>query len=249
MAYRRYRRRRRYPYFRRRSFRVRSRAFKRRFYPRRTKRIKLGPYLNPRRVIYDREKGKLSDRLFTIQDYSLDWTDSSGSNLVDWVFRGNSPWDPDYTSLSTYTAEKHGLLSSRYQRYCVLGSRCTVTVIPKASGSNDMTLDFVLWPSITNAAGSSDTWEGNRYMKRKICSKVDSKYTLTNYVATKVLWGVKDAIDRDNLTSLASANPVSQWYWHMGFRNMSGALALNMIVSIKIRYYVVWYQPVAVQEA
>lgn len=246
MVYKRYGRRR---YRRRRSFRKRSGTFSRRRSYRRSRRVGLGPYLRPRSVTYDRERGKLADRLFTIQDWSVDWLESSllGGEAA-YSFRGNSTYDPDPTVFTT-SAEKQQMLSTRYSRYLVLGCKYILDVVPKYPGPYPLaqTLEVTIWPQIPSSIGASSTWEGHRYMRRCIAPKLDTRYRLKGYMSTKTIMGVKNPLDRAELSAIASQNPTSVWHWCMGIRNVHQSI-LDCHCFLKMRFYVVWYQPKPVEE-
>lgn len=240
MVFRRYRpRTRRY---RRRSRRV-VRLPKRRRRFRRFRRSLTLPQA-ARRYRYDFERLKLSDRLSTLQDWTIDWNHTASSVATSWAFRGNSTYDPDPTIFTT-SAEKQTQLYSRYDRYIVNGCQIRVVVI---AGSSDP-LEVIVWPTRTSSPGLSDSWEGNRYMKRVIVSPVGRKFVIKNFASSKIMLGVHNPIDSFSHSAVGNANPTTLWYWHVGVRNMTGAEALTCVVQLRLRFYVTWYSPPSVEEA
>lgn len=244
MAYRRFYRRR--TFRRRRPFRYSSRTFKRR-YTRRSTRLsrRTRPIISKKRKTYDTERGRLDDQLFTTQDFTVDWyLAHTGTPTIDWVFRGNSTYDPDYATGGT-TATKQAQLAGRYQYYLVYGSRITVEVISMA----EQTLDFTVWPSSDASAGSSDNWEFFRYAKRKTVAARNRVYSISNYARSKIILAVTNPDDSSAHSALSNANPGAQWFWHIGIRNMENTSSISATYRVKIHYYVKWFRPVTVTEA
>jgi hypothetical protein len=84
-------------------------------------------------------------------------------------------------------------------------------------------------------------------MKRFIATKQDSKYKLKSYMATRTILGVKDPFDRSDLAAASNGNPTNMWYWHLGIRNCSSN-TIEAHVFLRIRFYVVWFNPITVEE-
>ena len=185
-----------------------------------------------------------------IMRVALNFTVSASTGIItngrDFVYRGNSCFDPDFAVGGTQPLA-FDQWSALYTRYRVLASKCTFKVknVTGITGSGQM---MVLVPLVTNSAVTNrELLAEQRYAKTRMVGDSDGMdvAVLECYMDTASVRGVpKEAIRIDsNYSALTSADPNLQWYWHCGCYDASNSLAetaFNFIVQIT--YYVEFFE-------
>lgn len=163
-------------------------------------------------------------------------------SIVDFVIRGNSPFDPDF-AVGGQQAMGFDQWSAFYRRYRVLGSKIDL------SATNDSAVNaaFGVVPLNTSSALISATQLlETQYNKQKYVGGDASKGVdrLTSYISTaKMRGGPHDIVHYESdLTSVVTGNPTEQWYWHMyAYGIGAGATNFDCTLIATITYYVQFY--------
>jgi len=185
----------------------------------------------------------LPDRMFIKMKYAAFLTLTPVGSTDDYVFRGNSIFDPDLTGTG-HQPLSHDQWQLFFLSYRVRASAIDIdyfntggpgaiaTVIPSSDSSSFTSLQ--------------DMAEAPRAKISKWSATASRRGTrLHHYVSTAEVRGVDPArVEMDDLYSAAmSANPTSEWYWHVASAVSSGTFAYQMLV--KITYYVELFGRVA----
>lgn len=157
-----------------------------------------------------------------------------------YVFRGNSLFDPDVTS-SGHQPYGFDQWSAVFQRYCVFASWIRVSV------SLDIPLPckFLLLPTQLNTGLiTSDTFESlieQPYCKWRVgqSSGGQDDNSLTNYMSTAKIMGQSPGLieNDDNLYALTNANPTNPWYWLLGVNSPQGDSSQTVKLVIEMRFW------------
>jgi hypothetical protein len=182
-----------------------------------------GPYFMP-------------EKLFHTMAYGADWNETTAGGFVDWVYRGNSIWDPQF-SAGGESAYGEVAMAGIYLYYKVLASKVLVEI-------GNESADTITCSIVPTALSSSLT------DKEDIGSMPRCKYALgnaggpilrvTNQMATAPMLGMR-GYDENGLTGTHGAgDPINVWYWHVVISNTT-AQALSCHVRLRILFTVMEY--------
>lgn len=176
------------------------------------------------------------DRYRTTHKYSVGLLVTLVSGVSSpYVFRGNSIYDPDYTSTG-YSALGYATMASLYGTYTVTGSRIRVRV---ASTFLDPT-QVSLLPCLVSSTISSDSgdYASNAYGKDVLVMDSVVK-EMDHYMSTSKLFG--EALLSPQFSSNTGSNPASPWYWQLKCTPAGGAASNGSVsILVDITYYVEW---------
>lgn len=146
----------------------------------------------------------------------------SGVTAVDYVFRGNGPFDPDVTGVGSQP-NNYDDWSAIYSRQRTYASTFSWCIANSASGSNDMS-SFVVGPRHTSTAQSTLSSQENfqslpytQYHKTIIYRNGTSSTQGTMTMSTQKFLGMShtEFAGNEDLTSLTTTTPSHQWFWHL----------------------------------
>lgn len=148
-------------------------------------------------------------------------------------FRGNSVFDPDFTSGGGQPVgfDQYATL---YMNYQVLGSSIKVRLVNESAVSCGM----VVYPSITSTLVTYDEGIGNVYSKNIVVGPLTGNNIrgISNFIRTKKLIG--RSVDSVNYGASITTNPASPWYWNIEGRNMDGVTNIDATLQVQLVYYV-----------
>lgn len=156
-----------------------------------------------------------------------------GVSIQQYTFRGNSDFDPDYTS----TGHKYrytDIYDKVYSKYRIYGSRITLDVVNNAA---DSAVIFTILPY--SEIITSSTWQQVAELPVAKVSKAvptSQQYPirLSHAMSTSSVIGLKNGeINDDDYAAITGSNPVQIWYWNLAFFTMD--LRSNLNVSIRVR--------------
>lgn len=171
---------------------------------------------------------------------------STLGNLTDYVFRGNSLFDPDYTSTGH---QPFGLdqWNSLYGQYKVYGSSIWVKALNEtASGTNDQYSSCIaIVPSTQTAAFPGTTLAGGieelPYARCRVFNNAIGKNEVSHYMPTHrlVASSAKAVADDDwQYSSAFNSNPLAGWFWHVLTGPISGTSeTVNITYLVRLTYY------------
>lgn len=171
-------------------------------------------------------------------------------------FRGNSLYDPDFTSTGGQARWTDTLLgvsggTAPYNRYCVLASKVTVTIWqdPTLTGTNGSTAGIV---SLIPTVGTGNLYPSSiaEIQERAFCKWINvgnanssKPLVLKHFCKTSGVWqGVKPLVDQD-FSAGPSADPNKEWLWNLQVVNVINAAGANLFscyMTFRIKYYVMF---------
>jgi hypothetical protein len=178
----------------------------------------------------------MPEKLFHTMTYAADWNDTDADGFVDWVYRGNSIWDPQF-AVGGESAYGEAAMAGIYLYWKVLSSRMVVEI----GNEGAATLTAAIVPTVLS--NSLTDREDVTSMPRAVHKSANAggpTMILTNVMATAPMLGMK-GYDENGLTGVhASGDPTNVWFWHLVLTNTTG-VALNCHVRLKILYKVMEY--------
>jgi hypothetical protein len=178
----------------------------------------------------------MPEKLFHQMTYAADWNDTTAGGFVDWVYRGNSIWDPQ-VAVGGESAYGEVAMAGIYLYWKVLSSRIMLEV----GNESAATLSVVVVPTSLSTALTD---------KEDITSMPRAKYAsanagapslkLSSQMDTAPMLGMR-GYDENGLTGVHGAgDPTNMWYWHVVFSNTTAA-ALDCHIRLRIVYNVMEY--------
>ncbi len=185
------------------------------------------------------------DAIRTQLTYSDQIALSPTSTVGQYTFRGNSVFDPDYTSTG-HQPMYRDQLAQLYSRYRVYGSSIHLSVINEQVGAG-LQVTIIPASDITAFTSSLYPLEFPHARGARLLG-VGGIFTaqLTHSMRTQVILGLRprEVLDQD-YSALVGANPSSEWYWQIVAQNLS---AENVIASLQVilRYDVEFYDRITI---
>jgi hypothetical protein len=165
-----------------------------------------------------------------------------GGPLEQYTFRGNSVYDPDYTSTG-HQPRYFDTYAAIYGKYRVLASRITVDLINSSATSG---VSFVILPH-TDVITLTTFQEMAELPKAKVSLIVPiaSRYAqrMTHAGTTAHVCGLreKEVLDQD-WASTVGTNPVQIWYWNIGVATVDGVTDNDVSLRVRLEYEVVFFE-------
>lgn len=185
-------------------------------------------------------KQGVADSVRTTLSYSDVISLTPSSTVGQYTFRGNSCFDPDYTS-GGHQPQYYDQMSLLYTRYRVYGSRIAVSGINEQVGA---ALQITVIPSSDITAFTTSTYPlEHPYATPMRLLGVGGLMSgsVSTAMATAHILGLRprEILDQDYSATIGS-NPSSIWYWQIVCQNLS---AENVLASFRvtIKYDVEFY--------
>lgn len=168
-----------------------------------------------------------------------------------YVWRGNSIFDPDFTSAGG-SVSGAAQWFALYGDVVILGSKATVRVI---NGTGNL-MQCCLYPNKTSTPVGSGVGDLREipYGRTKTTAIYNANaenrpVTVSNYFSTAKMYtvskqNVKDTVD---YWHQGSNNPSRQWFWVLQCEVPSVPSALNWVQDVSITYYCMFKRRVSVQ--
>jgi len=169
--------------------------------------------------------------------------DSTTGSTTFYQFRGNSLYDPDFTSTGDQP-NAFDQWSTFYSKYRVSGSALrVVSCIPgesPMSGSQSVGVVVVIAPTISSTATSVTDYAELAYSKMRSTTYYTPVRNFSSYMSTAKLMGVNKAAvkDEDNNAALVTTNPANVWFWNvLMIPGNSSQTQTSYVVVVKLTYY------------
>lgn len=213
-------------------------------------------YYNKRRNAYP-TRGRsniptgIPDEMNIKLKYATTLTLSGGLNDIgEYVFRGNSIYDPDYTSTGT---QPTGMAQweNFYNYYVVNGSSINVKFLSRSNSGPTANSIVAIIPSLVDGLPGSvnpetiSTYPNVRYTLSGTGDGAKSYSMLKNYMSTKKMFGEK-YLDHD-FKSIMVSNPADLWYWIVCAQTLDGTTGPSWGMLVTITYYVTLKERVFLQ--
>ena len=191
--------------------------------------------------------GLMPNRMMTVHPWCHSWQ-GIASNAIDYQYRGNSLFDPDYSGTGTQPL-MFDQIKTIYGRYRIIASSIKVT-FTNIGGNNVNARAFIVPTYNTTSPGSSANGVcQQKHSKERFIGSANGGHgiaTLKHYMTTSRVNGLqKRAIMSENgYAAEPSTNPVNSWFWNvMAFSTDGSASLANIYVDVKMKFYTVWSNP------
>lgn len=222
--------------------------------PRRQKNYKKNGRKNPRKK-YARRKNKyqkavitrmrgpgFADTVYARLTYVEKFSLVVASPIAQYVFRGNSCFDPNYTGTG-HQPLYFDQYSAIYNKYRVVGSSIRVDVV---NHSIDSAAHFAVFPSTDTQTftSMSQVMEQGRARSPKIIplSQFGPMPIVKTYCSSRKALGLtKIQMGDDTVEALIGQNPSQVWYWNIVTESTTSTVDIDQIYVVKIVYYVQFF--------
>lgn len=184
----------------------------------------------------------LPDNLFLKLPYNQRLPVFNTAILRAYSFRINSLFDPDATGIGTQPLGFDQWMNF-YEKFEVRGSRIQVTVY---NLSSTVTTEVIVYPSNSaTAITATNTAIEQPYSRKMVSAGINSRAfsRMSNYITVKKLLGRQ--IQSVNYTGSESANPTVSLFWHTLAASIDGATNINIVMEVKLIYYVRLYKRIS----
>jgi len=185
------------------------------------------------------------DSIKTVLSYADSFAISPGAQAGTYVFRGNSLYDPDYTSTGDQPYY-YDELQRMYSRYRVFASKLTVSVMNNV-GTSPVQITIVPSSEVFTLGLTTHPLEYPRAKPAKLLGVAGYNTTsVSQRISTREILGLKDkqVLDED-FSALTGANPASIWYWMISAYDIQAA-NVSVAVQVKLQYECELYDRVTV---
>lgn len=164
-----------------------------------------------------------------------------GASIGQYTFRGNSVFDPDYTSTG-HQPYYRDQLQAPYSRYRVYGSSIRLSAVNEQVAS---ALQVTVIPSSEITAFTSSTYPIEyphaRPMPMLGVGAILPK-TVSHKISTSRVLGLRprEVLDQD-YSALSGAQPSSEWYWLIVAQDLTSAQNVETSLQVIITYDVEFY--------
>ena len=182
----------------------------------------------------------VADSFRTTLTYSDIIAITPGAHIGQYTFRGNSCFDPDYTSTG-HQPQYFDQMSVLYTRYRVYGSRISITAANEQVGS---ALQITVIPSSEITAFTTSTYPlEHPYAKPMQLLGVGGLITkkVTHKMTTQKILGLRarEILDQDYSAS-TGATPSSVWYWQIVAQDLSSEnvmTSMQVVITYDVEFY------------
>lgn len=194
-------------------------------------------------ILVNKGPSFLPDKYVTTLKYSDRIPLTSISGLVNsQIFRGNSIYDPDYTSILNLSCRGFAELKELYSIYKVISSRINIKYI-----SNVQTSGAVMEIGLTPTVSATDVTTLDPELFTEIPygkfmlgagDASSSKFQLTHYMTSSQMLSHQYANNAFSASSFMESNPTLQWFWHVNTQTVDESTTQSGYLYVNIKYYV-----------
>ena len=234
--------------------RYRKRSRRRKYNKRRSyiKRYMRRRFSMPRTLISKTATG-IPDRQMMKLKYTDFLTLDPAGTLENYLYRGNSLFDPDLTGGGHQPLGRDQWVNF-YSRYRVRASKIRVSFLPRSNTTIDSNIMIHVIPTLDAGSVSQQPRDlveqpYSRWRLLGTANGTQNGVNLHNYMSTKKIMGIPD-INTDDYASLMTTNPLRQWYWNLGVQNLQSTVGIpGANVCVQITYYVELFDRVSLSES
>lgn len=188
----------------------------------------------------------LPDRLFVKLKYTqLSYVVANAQPHTSMLFRGNSPWDPDY-QLGGHSALGYDQWASLYHNYRVHKSHIFIRT---ASASQAFKMSVVPTSIPVMPLNINTAYEYPYAKVKTVSTTVSPDCKMSSYMYTKRIWGLRSIEYEDNCQAQVDAVPNNQWYWKLFFSSFDGTTNMTLHMDIMLVYYVEFFNRIELSQS
>lgn len=184
------------------------------------------------------------DTLRTSLSYTDTFSIKSTAFQTIYSFRGNSCYDPDFSSTGHQPAY-FDTYSEVYSRYKVYGSSINVAF---ANSTNDLSLLAIIPNSVNLGVGSAPSamLDLPRARWRTVGAANIMTSSLSHSASTNEVLGLTSRqIEDDDYSAVTSSNPAQLWYWNLYATKVDTTnLNVDIVVVVRIVYDVKFFDKI-----
>jgi len=159
------------------------------------------------------------------------------------VFAGNSIFDPDVTNVGGTCAGTAAWVTL-YSTFCVLRSRCKVTLINTSVNPLTAVLIPTAGTKLTNSYLTEDAAE-QPYAKQVFINSSQGGHdvqVMDTTITTARIAGLDPimVMTERNYSALFTQNPAVLWYWNISMQSLNST-ALSVVVNVQMDYDTMLY--------
>ncbi len=167
--------------------------------------------------------------------------DRTGVGAADqYVFRGNSVFNPDFTGAGGIHPQGYLEWSNFYNEYRVYASKLEANF---TNNTQLMGCAVSLIPSISSGgAASYQASLTTPYVKTKMLGTAlgNNIGTLSNYITSRKVFG-RPVKNEDNFAAISGqtgGNPLNLWFWVLEFKSPDSASGIDLQIQAVLTYWV-----------
>lgn len=170
------------------------------------------------------------------------------------VFRGNGPYDPDYTGVGV---QPYGFdeMSALYNNYIVKGSKIKVTAaIQPIENFPGTEATCIIVPERYNTVlvnhDLADLRAYGRYRSKIFARQqgLTNKNVIRSYASTKSVYATVSSSD-DKMEANFSSLPALPWYWLVYFDTTTFGREVQIYYDVEITYYMTCMREKSINES
>lgn len=174
---------------------------------------------------------------------------TSANDIKNYIFRGNSLYDPNYTGVG-HQPLYYDTYTSMYQKYRVLGSKITCKFINNTSQCaavavivpNTDALNVLNYASIRELPRSKAT--------PPIPVSARYAHTFSSIASTRQVCGISSAEQWDEeWAGTSGSNPSQVWYWNIFMTTMVPNFTLLAQMQVDIIYDAIFYDKIFIAQS
>ena len=185
----------------------------------------------------------IPDRMFVKLRYTDIIVRTVPSAVDNYVFRGNSCFDPDFTGTGhqPFGFDQWAAANSFYNRYRVHASKMVIRFINEGL----VGMAAAIYPSIVNTLPS--TWSNASEVPRSRTiiigqnTGADARLLKTVFMSTKKMFGMRSINQDDLFQAVYSSSPNRQWYWVLTTSSTDLSTFLTYSISFTMHFYVEFF--------
>jgi hypothetical protein len=200
-------------------------------------------YQVPSQALNYEFKGGFPDRMRVRLCYVASIPFTSSSTLSSYVFRGNSVFDPDFTSTGGQPGNYDDFVA-QYEQYRVHGSTIQIWHNMQA-GSAELALAARHTSTAQTTFTQLDSLLSVPYVKHRsiataaYASNRGGEPTLSMTVGTEQFLGI--AMTDDTVSAVFNANPANPWYYHIyvasGDQSTSVSVQARVVLTYDVEFF------------
>ena len=186
------------------------------------------------------------DRFQTKLIYTDNYHTLNGAALNRYQWRGNSVFDPDFTSTG-HQPMGFDQFVNFYNSYRVRKSKVTLSLVKTTES-----VRLALLPCNLNSVPTSyETAVEEPYCRVVPISSSVANFTCSTSMNTSRMYGVSEnaVTTNDDFGALVSNNPVNIWYWTLISTSYDGTTVANLWLDVTIEYDVEFYERVPLSQS
>lgn len=161
--------------------------------------------------------------------------------LSTYIFRANSLYDPDYSSVG-HSVRGFDQLMTLYDHYTVIGSKITLKLGTDTGLTTSLIAGIALRDSVTVPSDVVDYIEG-RNVRHIMMSHNNDSRTVSQKFSCKRFLGVSHPLAEKDVQGSVSSNPSEQAYFHLFASPVVNADVDSIDMSVEIEYIAILTEP------